>query len=1100
MPEPIDEWSAMPLLMTVEEAARVLRGGRSKAYAMAAQYTKSGGLEGLPVLRMGDLLRVPRPALCEYVNTGRVVQLIHQPGDGRAFAGRDASQAESASVRWRLCGSQADSDTPSGHVGMSGWRVRPGGRCRWSCYTGARHLAMVRSVEAGDHGHLSGAVTRSVAILLTDMVGSTSMWQRHSESMPFVLTRHHQLVEGAVVAHDGWLPVDQGEGDARLGVFEGAGALTRAARAAVAARAALAEERWPGGVQVRIRAAVDAGEVLVHNGNVFGTVVNRCARLRGLAHPGQTLAGGVGDAEAVDVCWTRLGAHRLRDVPDPVEVHQVDLLGGGVERFPPLSSALTAKAPPVIDGFTGRSATLDRLAASMGVGRVVSLTAPGGTGKTTVAVAAAHRAIAGFPGGVVFVDLAAVTEGADVGTAVALAAGCLDSGTPPWDSILGASQAGSMLLVLDNCEQISGLGRVLDEQRRELTNVAWLVTSRIPVGVPGETVIALEPLSTPSGLVNDEQALTASPAGALILQRARGHRPSLTLDGATAAHLAAITVLLDGHPLGLELAAARFRFQSVASVRQALESTLDGLVDTTGRVERRQQDLTAVLAWSVDHLEPSARHVLDILSVFEGPATFAAVADVAQIAEAATFAPMTDLLNAGLARAVADDGTEPRFALLVPVREHVRRTWSETQRTDLVERHARYHFRWAEHGSRTKHNTEADLEWLAETLIGRADALVALDHLEATDPDTALQCALHLNTLWVEHNDPERGAQLMTRLLERTTNAVEEFRLAARLSLSWFAIQRDPASLTQLLTDVRAHGSPRVEVMVLQECALVRPPSPLLGEPRELQERSAVLTEQIARAEAAGEAPFCGWVRAAHLTYLVADGRRVADRWIDPASFRRMSETGLESCGGPQHPMFQAWLCHALVSAADSGDLSRTRELAGIFFTLPFGSNLQYPAHMALAQLAVREGRLDDAVRVATDNLARSGNLHAMSAELLMIAVDALLLAHQPGRALDLLDQYPPESDALSNATNRRRARVLYELGRTAEAEAQLDQCEPSTPPNEASPSVLTYHLTRALVHDGERRQAHLRAYDELVAATGVVPWPRDAADRERLA
>ena len=79
MPEPIDEWSAMPLLMTVEEAARVLRVGRSKAYDMAAQYTKSGGLEGLPVLRMGDLLRVPRPALCEYVNTGRVVQLIHQP-------------------------------------------------------------------------------------------------------------------------------------------------------------------------------------------------------------------------------------------------------------------------------------------------------------------------------------------------------------------------------------------------------------------------------------------------------------------------------------------------------------------------------------------------------------------------------------------------------------------------------------------------------------------------------------------------------------------------------------------------------------------------------------------------------------------------------------------------------------------------------------------------------------------------------------------------------------------------------------------------------------------------------------------------------------
>ena len=948
---------------------------------------------------------------------------------------------------------------------------------------------------AGNHVRVGEATTMSVVVLLTDIVGSTSMWQSHSESMPFVLTRHHELVEAAVVAHGGWLPVDQGEGDARLGVFAGANALTRAAIAAVAAHATLGVEPWPAGVQVRIRAAIAAGDVLVYGGNVFGTVVNRCARLRGLAHPGQTLADTAGDSASVDVTWTALGAHRLRDVPAPVKVHQVDPVGG-VRSFPPLSSAMTAKAPPVAEGFVGRSATLERLAGSVGVGRVVSLTAPGGTGKTTVAIAAAHHAIARFPGGVVFVDLAAVTNAYDVGTVVALAVGCLDARTPPWESILATSIGGPMLLVLDNCEQITGLADLLAEQRRTQAHLAWLVTSRVPLGIPGEVVIALEPLSTPSGVVTDEQTLSASPAGALILRRARGHRPAFTLDRDNAAELAAIAVLLDGHPLALELAAARFRFQSVASVRHALESTLDGLVDTTGTLERRQQDLSAVLSWSVEHLDPTARHVLDALCAFEAPATFIAVADVAQIAEASTFAPMTVLLHAGLARAVADDGNEPRFTLLTPVRKHVRRTWTDAQCAEFADLHASFHLRWAEHGSRTKHNTEADLAWISETLTARADALAALDHLEATDPDAALRCALHLNTLWHELNDPQRGAALFTRLLNRTTHAVEDFRLAARVAIYYFLPERDGASLAQLLTDVRAFGCPAVEVMVLQACAMVRPASELLAGPDVLLRQSALLAERLTVAEAAGEAPLCGMFRASGLKFGVANVEALTDRWVDPARVRRTSQIGFDACSGPQHPMFAVWLAQLLMCVIDDGNLERGRELVEIITQLPFADYLpSVPPAMAL--LAMREGRLNDAIGVATDALARTRNMTRYSAELMMIAVDALLLSQQPARALDYFDRHPAEASAMELGPDPRRARVLYALGRLDEAEAHLDRCAPSISPRAASPTVLTYHLTCALVYADDRRAPHLRSYDELVTTTGVVPWPRDAADRQ---
>ncbi len=960
---------------------------------------------------------------------------------------------------------------------------------------------MVWSVEAGEQGHFGEAVTARVVVLLTDMVGSTAMWQSQSESMPFVLSRHHELVESAIISCGGWLPVDQGEGDARLGVFSGVDALTRAAHAAVAARAMLAGERWPAGLQVRVRVAIDAGDVVVHRGNVFGTVVNRCSRVRGLAHPGQILAAcsNPGTAAGAGLVWTVLGAHHLRDVPDPVEVCQVDLFGDA-QPFPPLLSAAKAKAPPVADGFVGRTATLGRLAASIGVGRLVTLTAPGGTGKTTVAVAAAHRAVTDFSGGVVFVDLASVVDAEDVGTAVALAVGCLDPATPPWDSILAATVSAPMLLVLDNCEQITGLAGVLGEQRRLVTQVAWLVTSRLPVGVPGETVIALEPLTTPSGPVFDEDTLIASPAGELILALARTHRPGLTVDPATAGDLAAIAVRLDGHPLAIELAAARFRFQSVASVRHALESTLDDLVDTTGTLERRQQDLTAVLDWSVNHLAPTARHVLDALSAFESPATFAAVADVAAIAESSAFAPMTELLHAGLARAVAHDANEPRFALLTPVREHIRRAWTNTTRTDLADRHAAYHFRWAEHGSRTKHNTETDVEWLAETLAARADALAALDHLETTNPDTALQCALHLNALWYEHNDPQRGAALLTRLLPRTTPAVEDFQLAARLNLYFLTARTwDAIALTQLLVDVRTRGFPAVEAMVLQLCAEAAAPTEIMGDPIDLLDQSEVLAEHVARAEAAGERPLMGLLRACNLTFGTANSRAILARWTDPALVRKISETGFDACVGPRDPMFPVWLAQTMMCMADCDDLARTRELADLVALLPFAAYVP-SIPPALALLAMRESRYDDAVDIAVDVLTRSPLPSLQSAELVLIGADALIQSHRPEAALGFLDRYRALAISQRLGPESRRARTLFELGRLAETETELDICAPSISTEEASPSVLTYHLTRALLHDGERRQSHIRAYDNLLTATGVVPWPRDAADRLHLA
>ncbi len=943
---------------------------------------------------------------------------------------------------------------------------------------------------------------RHVVVLQTEVVDPTPLWQRHAAVMPAVLARYHDLVEESVRAKGGLLPADQGGSTSRLGVFEGFDAITDAARAALTILAAVAAEPWPQALQIGVRTGIDHGDVLIHRGNVFGVVVSRGSQVRALANPGQIVVHAEQPHRSTDVQWTELGLHLLPDMPGRIPLLQADG-PGDAQMFPPLRSAGYAVAPAVPDGFVGRTEEVRACAAAVGVRSLVTVTAPGGTGKTSVAIAVAHDFNPRFPGGAVFVDLAAVLDAAHVGTAVALAFGLTEVGSKPWAAVAGLTAGRSTLVVLDNCEQVAGLAELLSGQLTAAPEIGWLATSRVPIGLPREQVIALGPLQVPLADTADEAALISSPAGALLLSRARQASPGLAVDAPAIRTLAAIARRLDGHPLAIELAAARLRFQSGTAVLRGLQATLADLRDVSGRGDPRRQELGAVLSWSIDRLDDSAAGLLDGLAVFQTSTTVAAMADVAGLDEPSSFASLSRLLDAGLARAVPFD-IEPRFDVLTPVREHVRRGWTTGRRDELRNRHAHYHAGWAARGSVDLHNTEQDSIWVSDSLAARPDALAALDHLRNNNTAAAVRMACHLMVLWEEHDDEERGIELLSELSAAATEDDEPYRSLARLLAVHLSGSRaDELEVAAACADVVALGSPQMQAKALLERAFSELVHDRVAAGLADLQAAHSLAQTAAAIEATGSKPLTGLTRAA--TTLFSAGSVLARyaRWRTPAEFLRINEEGLRDCGGPGNFAFVTLVCEVFRAQAETGRLDAAHRTAQIAetVTMTVGARGFHVILLPAAMLATRERRDADALALVARYRATQSLVHADVLEAAALGADVMIAAGQPERALRELDcvaGYPTNS--YRSIASARRARALVELGDLTQAEAVLDETAGELASGEASPGALTYWVTRALLAHGDRRTECLAEYDLLVSSTGVNPWPRDAADRARLA
>ena len=462
----------------------------------------------------------------------------------------------------------------------------------------------------------------TLTFLFTDIEGSTVLLRRLGGSVyAQVLAGHHALIRSALAAHGG-TEIDT-QGDAFFAVFS-------SPRACVAAvlemQQAIGVHAWPGGERVQVRMGVHCGEAERTAAGLVGLEVHRAARVAAVAYGGQVL---VSETAAALVCdWlppgtelTDLGSHRLKDLGRPEQIFQLHAAGLRAE-FPPLRSlgspALPNNLPAQLSAFIGRGRELAEVRGLVESARLVTLTGAGGCGKTRLGLQVAAELLDGSGDGVWLVELAAVTNEDVVASAISEALRlAAQPGRPALETLLDALASQDVLIVLDNCEHlIGGCAKTAELILRRCPRVHLLATNREPLGIGGETIYRVPSLSLPGSGDCGSSAAESSDAIALLVERAREQGIGLSVDEETSALVVSICRRLDGMPLAIELAAARLRSMSLASLHDRLDQRFRLLTGGSRTALERQQTLQATVGWSYSLLNGGEQLLLRRLSVF----------------------------------------------------------------------------------------------------------------------------------------------------------------------------------------------------------------------------------------------------------------------------------------------------------------------------------------------------------------------------------------------------------------------------------------------------------------------------------------------------
>jgi predicted ATPase/class 3 adenylate cyclase len=665
--------------------------------------------------------------------------------------------------------------------------MRPS-RIRFGHASGGRRPDVEKEGVLGGNRPLPVGV---VTLLMTDVAGSTRLWEERPDIAGAVMERHEALIGARVHDQGGVLIRSKGEGDSTFSVFADA---CGAARAGVEIQRALDREPWPDGAGVRVRAAIYTGEVELREGDYYGAAPNRCARLRAAAHPGQTVCSQSTEPRLADltgeIVRTDLGLHRLRDVARAERVFQLSHRELRAE-FPPLRTlAVRQNLPRERTRFVGRDVDVAAIRKQLEVRRLVTLTGVGGCGKTRLAIKAASGLLERFPDGVFFGDLAPVSEPEVVASAVAAAVGfprmSLGTGSGrPASELVEFLSTREVLLVLDNCEHvIDACAALVDQILERCPGAVVLATSREALDLQGEQVHPVSPLPLPSGDLSE-----ISDAVQLFCERAAAVRPDFVVSALNVSDIAEICRRLDGIPLAIELAAAQI---PQFSPRQLVERLGDRLQLFAGgrRQPSRQRSLQGALDWSHELLTDDERTVFRRLSAF--PGSFTPHAAVAVCGEAAGLEPLPSLLRKSLI-VTEDDGMVRRYRMLETVRAYARAKLVDAREGPLVrDRHRDHFLAWAEaippeltyldpDGAirREQHNLRAALTWSERQdrwdLVGRlastmnriwigdvpegrrwlTGALDGLADLDAEHQVRVLAIAAHVAVLAIEAGDGE---------------------------------------------------------------------------------------------------------------------------------------------------------------------------------------------------------------------------------------------------------------------------------------------------------------------------------------------------------
>ncbi len=536
----------------------------------------------------------------------------------------------------------------------------------------------------------------TVTFLFADIVGSTRLWDTHPEAMRAALGEHDALARKIVTANNG--DIFKHTGDGFIAAFRAAAG---AVSAAVEYQRLLGERTFPDVGPLTTRIGVHTGEVEERDNDYFGPALNRASRLQAAAHGGQVLVSVVTQRMAATpdgVTYLDLGEHRLRDLSQPERVYQA-VADGLTTDFPELRTTdlVPNNLPTIGSSFVGREQEMEEIAKLVRGARVVTISGVGGAGKTRLALQVAAEMGAAFPGGVWLVELASVTDAAQVDNEVARALGVVEvSGQGMRDLILDYLAERHALVILDNCEHLlDAAASLADALVGRAPDVKIMTTSRELLGVAGEVAYGLRSLSLPRE--DDEvspAALLRFDAIQLFLERAAATKPDYRMSAADAGFIAEICQRLDGMPLALELAAARLRSFSPRQIADNLDKRFRLLTGGSRTALPRQQTLAAAIDWSYRLLTGPEMSLFQRLSVFQGGFTLESAMAVCSDAEAVDEFEILELLPALVDKSLVvaeTGGDEARYTLLETIRQFARDRLDESGTGEA------YRLRHAEH-------------------------------------------------------------------------------------------------------------------------------------------------------------------------------------------------------------------------------------------------------------------------------------------------------------------------------------------------------------------------------------------------------------------
>jgi predicted ATPase/class 3 adenylate cyclase len=504
----------------------------------------------------------------------------------------------------------------------------------------------------------------TVTILFTDVEGSTRRLLKSQQDYVEALQLQRELLRDAWSTNGG---AELGtEGDSFMVAF---GIAEAAVAAAVAAQRALHAANWPGKEPLRVRMGIHTGTPMRHADGYVGLDVHLAARVASAANGGQVLVSEATAAltrDAADCTFRDLGHHRLRDIPRPAHLFQVR--AGG---FPDVRAAIrsvgsTSNLPTTETPLLGRKQELDDIAGFVRRqhGRLVTLTGPGGTGKTRLAIAASRAAATEHGSSVYFVPLEGITTAHEMWAPLATSFDVPDEKRAP-ALLLDHLAHLDALVVLDNLEQVEGAAGAVAQLLAATHNLRVIATSRHPLHVAGEQEYPVPPLAVPTSDKDGE-----GPAMELLVATTRRFRPSFTITATNRTALVEICGRLDGLPLALEIAAARLRILSPQQLLQKLESMLDLTGVGQDRPERHHT-LRRALTWSYQLLTPEAQRLLRCLSVFGGSADLSGAEWMASRVDATGSLTVTEplavleqLVDSSLLRLENGPAGQPRIAML----------------------------------------------------------------------------------------------------------------------------------------------------------------------------------------------------------------------------------------------------------------------------------------------------------------------------------------------------------------------------------------------------------------------------------------------------